>query len=144
MSAARRHIVLVVVAIVVGAVAGCGSGGSVTVSDAWVRAAPGAATTAAYLSLANAASAPDALVSATSPAAGSVMIHQTAMDASGMVGMEAMDRLEVPAGSTVKLEPGASHLMLMDLHSSLDAGATVELDLVFEHAGRVAVQATVR
>lgn len=119
--------------------------GSVTVSDAWVRPAPTTdTTTAGYLTMTNGGSQADALLSATSPVAGSVEVHETSLDSSGMAGMHPVDRIPVPAGATVKLEPGGYHLMMMGLSKTLAAGDTVELDLTFEHAGKVVVQAVVR
>jgi copper(I)-binding protein len=52
--------------------------------------------------------------------------------------------LEVPAGGTVTLAPGGYHLMIMGLTKTLEVGGKLELDLVFEHAGKVVVQAEVR
>jgi copper(I)-binding protein len=123
---------------------GACSGGGLSVSDAWVTGAPAGGTSAAYLQITNTASSPDALVSATSVAAGQVMIHHTSTDASGMTQMEPMDRVEVPGGATVALDTGGTHIMLMDLQNDLTVGATVELRLIFEHAGTVVVNAAVR
>lgn len=63
---------------------------------------------------------------------------------SGMTGMQPVDRIEIPAGGTVRLEPGGYHLMLMDLTEMPAVGSTVELTLTFETAGDVVVQAEVR
>jgi copper(I)-binding protein len=70
-------------------------------------------------------------------------IHETSMDSSGMAGMHPIERLEIPAGGTVTLEPGGYHLMLMDAEA-MTVGSTVELRLEFEGAGTVVVQAEVR
>jgi hypothetical protein len=116
-----------------------------TVGDAWVRAAPTTGgPTGAYLVIVNPAGQADALISVSSPAAGMVQMHQTTTDMNGMTGMSEIPRLDVPAGATVRLAPGGYHLMMMGLKAPLAVGATVELDLVFEHAGKVVVQAAVR
>jgi copper(I)-binding protein len=87
----------------------------------------------------------DALLTVTSPAAGSVEIHETTTDASGMTGMHPIPRLEIPAGATVELKPGGYHLMLMQVvEGTLEVGKSVTLELTFEHAGTVVVQAEVR
>jgi hypothetical protein len=99
---------------------------------------------AGYLVITNASAQADALLRVTSPAATSVELHETMTDSSGMTGMHPVERLEVAAGATVKLEPGGYHLMLMGLGDAVKVGDTIELDLVFEHAGTVAVQAQVR
>ena len=99
---------------------------------------------AAYFSVANRAGAQDALLSVTSPAASIAQVHQTVVDGSGTAAMRPVDRVELPAGETVEFKPGSYHVMLMGLSKDLPAGSTVELDLVFEHAGRVVVSADVR
>ena len=142
---------LAVLAAIVGALAACASGATpaasagVTVTDAWVRVAvTTGAPTAAYLVIANPGGQADALLSVSTPAASAVEIHETSTDMSGMTGMDAIARLEVPAGGIVRLAPGGFHLMVTGLKTPLAVGGTVELDLVFEHAGRVVVQADVR
>jgi copper(I)-binding protein len=115
-----------------------------TVAGAWVRPPLGADRPAAgYLTITNPGGVADALVAVESPVAMSCEIHETSMDSSGMSGMHPIHRLEIPAGGTVKLEPGGYHLMLMDAQS-MTVGDTVELRLEFEKAGTVVVQAEVR
>lgn len=114
------------------------------ISDAWVRPPMGADRPAAgYLTIMNPGAAPDALIGVTSPIAMSCEIHETSMDSSGMAGMQPIDRLEIPAGGTVTLEPGGYHLMLMGAEA-MTVGSTVELRLEFETAGTVVVQAEIR
>lgn len=116
-----------------------------TVSGAWVRATAAAGQpTAAYMTIANAGGGPDALLSASTPAASSVEIHQTSTDASGMTGMTPVRVVDIPAGGSVTLRPGGTHLMITGLAEPLTAGGTLELRLVFEHGGTVVVQAEVR
>ncbi len=52
--------------------------------------------------------------------------------------------LAIPAGATVKLEPGGFHLMLMQLKQPLTAGQRYKATLVFEKAGAVEVEFEVR
>ena len=115
-----------------------------TVSGAWVRPAAAGGASAAYFTVTAPSGTADALVSATSPAAGMVMLHETTTDDTGMTGMDDMARVDIPAGASVAFAPGGRHLMLTDLTGPLVPGATIELDLVFEHAGVVAVKAEVR
>ena len=115
-----------------------------TVTGAWARAAIQGGTSAAYMTISNPGQTGDTLLGASSPAAASVELHQTMTDASGMTGMSPVERLEVPAGGSVSLAPGGYHLMLMGLSTALEAGSTVEIELAFEHAGKVVVQAEVR
>ena len=62
----------------------------------------------------------------------------------GMMTMREVERIELPAGETVVLEPGGYHVMLLDLAAPLELGDTVEVTLTFEVAGDVVVTAEVR
>jgi copper(I)-binding protein len=116
-----------------------------SVTGAWVRPPAGMATPgAAYLVITNSGGEADALVGISSPVAASVELHETSTDASGMTGMHPISRLVIGPGASVALQPGGYHLMLMGIGSTLKVGDTVELELQFERAGKVVVQAEVR
>jgi hypothetical protein len=87
------------------------------------------------------------LVSAASPVAGVVEIHEMAMDGNVMK-MRAIPALDLPAGKTVELKPGGYHVMLMDLKQTIQAGDTVPVTLVIEGADKkretIEVKAPVR
>jgi copper(I)-binding protein len=61
-----------------------------------------------------------------------------------MMGMHPVPRLDIPAGGSVQLKPGSFHLMLIGLTGDLVVDKTIQLDLVFEHAGKVVVTAEIR
>lgn len=125
--------------------AGCSSAAATpAIAQAWARPAQAGGNTAAYLTITAAASQADALLSASSPAADMVQVHEVSTDASGMTGMHPIDRLDIPAGTSVTLKPGGYHLMVMGVKSELAIGGSVELDLVFEHAGKIVVQAEIK
>jgi copper(I)-binding protein len=139
----RRLVAAVVVTVV--AIGACsGASAAPTIGQAWARSAPAGGNSAAYLTITGASGQADALLSASSPAADTVQLHEVSTDTSGMTGMHPIARLDIPAGGTVTLEPGGYHLMIMGLKSELAVGGTIEVDLVFEHAGKVAVQAEIR
>jgi hypothetical protein len=116
-----------------------------TISGAWVRPPMGPDRPAGgYLTITGASGGTDALVGAASPVAASVEIHETVADASGMAAMHPVERIEIPAGGSVALEPGGYHLMLMGVTDELVPGETVELSLTFETAGDVTVKAEIR
>ena len=71
------------------------------------------------------------LVSAASPVAGVVEIHEMAMDGNVMR-MRAIPGLDLPAGKPVELKPGGYHVMLMDLKQPLNEGDTVPVTLIVE------------
>ena len=102
----------------------------VTVKDAWARAtvAPQKAT-GAIMQLQSAQDAK--LISAQSPVAGVVEVHEMAMDG-GVMKMRAVPSLALPAGKAVDLKPGGYHVMLMDLKGQVKDGDTVPVTLVVE------------
>lgn len=71
------------------------------------------------------------LVSASSPVAGVVEIHEMTMDGNVMK-MRAVPGLDLPAGKAVDLKPGGFHVMLMDLKQPLKDGESVPVTLVIE------------
>nr|WP_240668545.1 copper chaperone PCu(A)C [Piscinibacter defluvii] len=101
-----------------------------TVKDAWVRGTvPEQKATGAFMQLQSTQGGK--LVSASSPVAGVVEIHEMAMEGNTMK-MRAVPGLELPAGKTVELKPGGYHVMLMDLKQPLKNGESVPLTLVVE------------
>ena len=131
-----------VVAIVLAGCSGSATGG-LTISGAWARPGVAGGVSAAYLVIIGGPSA-DALLSASSPGAATVELHETSTDGSGMTGMHPLASLAVPAGATVTLKPGSYHLMIMGLRQTVAVGDTLQLDLVFERAGKVVVKAEVK
>lgn len=122
-----------------------GESGLPYIEDAWVRPPIGADRPAAgYLTITNPGVDADTLVGASSPVATSVEIHESAMDAAGMMGMQPIDSLVVEPGATVTFEPGGYHLMFMGVTGMPAVGETVELTLTFELAGDIVIDAEVR
>ena len=123
----------------------------IVVEKPWVRraaamsdAAPGAPSSAAgYVTLRNRGKAPDALIGGSTDVAERVEVHET-RNMSGMMMMEKVAKVEVPAGARVELKPGGYHLMLVGLKRALTPGQSVSLTLEFEKAGRITTRAEVR
>ena len=133
------------------ALAGCTSAGradltaaeAVTVADAWVKAAD-EGMSAAFGTLTNTSDGDVTLVSATSPAATTVELHETVMSGGTMVMREAEGGFVVPAGGTFVLEPGANHIMLLGLTGPVPAGSEVEVALTAEDGTEVTVVVAAR
>jgi len=107
--------------------------GSVEVRDAWARATPGKAEIgAAYLTVASAVA--DRLTGVSTPVASNAQLHNSAMEG-GIMKMRMLPALDLPAGQPVKLEPGATHIMLLGLTGPLRPGQSFPLTLQFEKAG---------
>jgi copper(I)-binding protein len=111
--------------------------GSLVIEHPWSRTtAPGMPMGVAYLSITNTGKAADELLSASTPAASRVEMHLTTI-ADGIARMRPLGEITIAPGSTVKIEPGGIHLMLVDLKAPLERGRQVPLDLTFRHAGRI-------
>ena len=107
---------------------------TVKVEDAWVRGTVASQkATGAFMRLTSAADA--RLVSATSPVAEVVEIHEMAME-NDIMKMRQIPGLALPAGKATELKPGGFHIMLMGLKGQVKGGDTVPLTLTFEGADK--------
>ena len=104
-----------------------------TVKDPWVRGTVAGQKATGMFGQVTSTSG-GKLVSASSPVAGVVEIHEMVMDGNVMK-MRAIAGLELPAGKPVDLKPGGYHVMLMDLKQELKTGESVPVTLVIEGAG---------
>ena len=106
---------------------------NVTVTDAWARATvQGQKATGAFMKIT--AKDNTKLVSASSPAAGVVEIHEMKMEKDVMKMAALPNGLDLPAGKAVELKPGGYHVMLMDLKAPLAKDTTVPVTLTFQDA----------
>ncbi|MCK9687752.1 copper chaperone PCu(A)C [Scleromatobacter humisilvae] len=104
----------------------------VTVDKPWVRSTVAQqTTTAAYLTITSARGGK--LVSASSPVAAAVDVHEMKMDGD-LMKMRAVDAVPLPAGQPVEFKPNGLHVMLTGLKAPLKAGDVVPIKLVVEDA----------
>ncbi|MDJ0878217.1 MAG: copper chaperone PCu(A)C [Halieaceae bacterium] len=117
---------------------------AVDASDGWMRAMPpGQPTAAAYLTLSNPGDSTVALVSASTPLAGSVEIHRS-FQQDGMWRMRRLTDLPIPAGGDAALAPGGAHLMLFNMKRALREGDSLPLTLEFDNGETVELSIEVR
>lgn len=115
---------------------------TIVVQRAWARATtPSQKVGGAFLSLTNTGAA-DQLLSASSPIADAVELHQT-VEQAGVMKMQPIPALPLAPGQTVELKPGSYHLMVMGLKHPLTPGSTFPMTLSFEKASPVTVSVTV-
>ena len=118
---------------------------SLSVRDAWASPTPGGAqVSAGYLTIVNGAEAADTLVSATSPRAASVEVHEMSMDGAVMRMRQVAGGLAIPSGGEVSLAPGGNHLMFMGVTQPFAEGESIPVTLTFANAGAVEVQLPVQ
>ena len=114
------------------------------VTNGWIRATPpNAKMGAAYLTVMNQQDQADALIGASSPLAEVVEIHNV-KEENGMMKMDLVDSLEVPAKGMVMLKPGGYHIMLINLKQAPKLGESHTLTLRFRQAPDVVVELPVQ
>jgi copper(I)-binding protein len=97
----------------------------------------GAANGAAYLrGIRNTGDQPDRLVGASTPAARTVEIHRSVVDAQNVMRMRAIEGIDLPPKAELRLRHGGEHhLMLIGLKQPLKDGDRFPMTLRFEKAG---------
>jgi copper(I)-binding protein len=110
----------------------------VKITGAWVRAVPPSVTdTAAFMRLQNTGDAPLRLIGATTPIAAMAMPMATTrkvIQGTEILGMKAVDFIEIPPHGEAVLRPGGNHLMLMNLTAHPHPGDKVTVVLEFAPA----------
>ncbi len=101
------------------------------IEHAQVRAVPPSSqASAAFMTLNNSGEQDVVLVSARSPAADVMELHNHE-DVDGVMQMRKVPEIVVPTGGAVELAPGGLHLMLIGLTAPLVEGEPVEIELIF-------------
>ena len=113
----------------------------ITPSDTWAKAAD-SGMSAAFGTLKNTGTKPIVVTGARGDA-GPVQLHVTQKTATGME-MKETKSFTVPAGGSLELKPGSSHLMFMNLSHALKAGETQKLTVTFEDGSHTDVSFPVR
>jgi copper(I)-binding protein len=112
----------------------------IEIENAWARATPpGAKTAAGYMTLRNKSSSPEHLVSAASPAAARVETHVHIHDGE-VVRMRPVKGYDIPAHGSFELKPGSAHLMFVDIQRPFKEGEKIAVTLRFERAGERKVE----
>ena len=113
--------------------------GGLEIDDAFTRAtAPGQQVAGGFLKIENKGVA-DQLISASSPVAGEVQLHEMAMEGNVMK-MRQVEDIAVPANGVVQLKPGGYHLMFLNLKGPFVVGESIPVKLKFAKAGDVEVK----
>ena len=118
--------------------------GSIMVMNAMVRPPVVASigVGALYVMLMNHGSEDDRLLAISTSEAARVEMHET-VEKDGVVSMQPVGSLAIPAGGMLELKTGGLHGMILGLKRELKQGESVPFTLTFEKAGEVAVTAKV-
>lgn len=117
---------------------------TITVSDAWVKAAD-SGMSAAFGELTNDSDADVTVTSASTPASSAVELHETVENESGQMVMRPIEGgFVIPAHGSLTLAPGGDHIMLMDLTAPLVAGDDVTFTLTYSDGTTTQITAPVK
>ncbi|MAM62801.1 copper chaperone PCu(A)C [Maritimibacter sp. UBA3975] len=121
------------------------AGSEIEIHDAYARSAgANALAGAAFFMLANTGDEDDTLIGVRSDAAKKVELHTHIANDEGVMRMVQIEGgIPVAAGSEHMLKRGGDHVMFMGLTDGFENGETLDVTLVFEKAGEVAVEITV-
>lgn len=118
--------------------------GALTIGHPWSRPAAQGGNGAGFLTVTSKGPAADRLVSAASPVAARVEIHESMiMDGKAMMHPRP-GGLPVPAGGKAEMKPGGWHLMFIGLKRPLAIGDRFPATLTFQKAGKVEVEFVVQ
>jgi hypothetical protein len=120
------------------------SAGELHIEHPWSREMPAVApTAAAYFVVHNKGAADDRLLGVATPHAGKAELHEH-IHADGLMKMQQVQSVAIPAGAEVQFAPMGYHVMLFNLQQQARDGARFPLTLTFEKAGAVAVEVAVQ
>lgn len=116
----------------------------VMIHDAYARAMPPSAVNSAiFTTLMNHSDETRTLISATTPAAGKVELHDVIMEGEVMK-MRQVESIQIPAQGSTELKPGSLHIMLFDLASRLEEGQNITLTLNYANGDAQTVEVPVK
>ena len=118
--------------------------GDIVVSRAIVVAPPNAnaPTIAAYFTIENHGDVADQLASISTATAANAMLHEN-IDDNGVMKMNMLDHLDIPAGTTITMKPAQLHVMLLGPKAPYKVGDDVPFELNFAAAGKMQMTAKV-
>jgi len=116
----------------------------IIVEDAWVRLPPPVADTAAgYMTIRNHDGQDVEITKVTTAIAKSPEFHTMQMH-DGMMHMQKMEKVVVPAHGGISFDPGGNHLMLIGLTRALETGEHLMITLETSDGQSVMIHAEVR
>ncbi|MBB5686998.1 copper chaperone PCu(A)C [Sphingobium boeckii] len=122
--------------------ASCAKEEELYVDKSWVTLpAVGGNPAAAYFTI-HGGPADDALISVTTDTAIRTEMHES-MSHGGMMTMQPLSNVPVPAKSTVEFKPGGKHVMFFELRSTAKPGGALRMVLTFQRGDRLIVDAPI-
>jgi copper(I)-binding protein len=116
------------------------TGDDIVIKDQWIRPGAEKMATALYFTLENNGSEADTLYAVETDIAKMVQIHETYTDGD-MMGMREVGKIIIEPESSVKLEPGGKHIMVMRLKRDIKIGDEINFTLYFRNADKISITA---
>ena len=113
-------------------------GDDIVIKDQWMRPGAEKMVTALYFTLENNGSEADTLYAVETDIAKMVQIHETYSNGDVM-GMREIGKIIIDPGSSVRLKPGGTHIMVMRLKRDINIGDKIEFVLHFKNAGDISI-----
>lgn len=117
--------------------------GQIHIDHPWARAMPPSAPNAAAFFVLHNRGAADRLLGVSSPLAQKAELHEH-VHQNGLMKMQQVQAMDVPAGAEVKFAPMGYHVMLFGVRQQPRDGERFPLTLRFEQAGEVQVEVAVQ
>jgi len=104
------------------------------ITDIWARKSMSPNNnSAAYMKINNPTAEQITIIGASaSQIANNVELHKSFVDEKGVSRMTSIDKIVIPAGSSIELTPGAIHIMLFDLKKTLSEGDKFNITIKVE------------
>ena len=140
-----KKVILAILAIVSLMLVACGGSEQITINDSWGRPSPGSAANAAfYMSIHNNGSEVEELVAADVDICDQIELHESRIDDNGVMSMRHIEKIIIPPGETIDLEPGGLHIMCISRQADLAPGDEIPIRLQFANFGDLTVEAEIR
>lgn len=122
----------------------CYAHAELVIDDAWIKLAPPSMQmSAAYMKLSNQQQRIQVITEVTADCCASAMLHVSRLEGDN-VSMEHLDQLSIPAQSSVHLQPGEVHIMLMRPRIPLVLDTPVRITFTFSDGSHQSVEALVK
>ncbi len=121
----------------------CGQGDVLLVKDVVVNLSPVEGNPSAGYATIEGGPDDVSLVSVTADDVMRMEMHET-VEENGMAMMKSLDKVPVPAGETVKFEPGGKHLMIWGVGGGSVAQGSLRMIFIFSNDDRIQVDAIIK
>ncbi len=116
------------------------------ITEAWARNSISPNNnSAAYMKINNTTAEQITIIGVSaSRVANNAELHKSFVDEKGVSRMTSIDKIVVPAGSSIELMPGAIHIMLFDLKKNLVAGSKFDIVIKIEGKDPITIETMVK